>query len=202
MDQNQNQNQDNDNNNNKIDTKWIDDFNQQDKEYEQYYQDDIHNIKINAIFINLNNDIVQIKEEKIKLKQPNYISREEILGILKKNSINKGVRYSVLSILKYNIDVEPLDVQFYLKPGKNDDCQDNMFLTSVKNIDAIPLNKSITMFEDLNELLIIFNEKLEDESINDQKKRQKCLTRKIYLLSKSLEKHKKTIRNVKLIKSS
>ena len=77
-----------------------------------------------------------------------------------------------------------------------------MFLTSVKNIDAIPLKKSITMFEDLNELLIIFNEKLEDESLNGQKKRQKCLTRKVYLLSKSLEKHKKTIRNVKLIKTS
>jgi hypothetical protein len=56
------------------------------------------------------------------------------------------------------------------------------------------------MFEDLNDLLIIFNEKLEDESINinDEKTRQKCLTRKIYLLRKSLEKHKKTIKNIKL----
>ena len=190
-------NDNNDNNDSKwIDSKWIDDFNLQDKEYEQYYQDDIHNIKIHAIFINLNNDIIKIKEEKIKLKQPNYISREEILGILKKNSINKGVRYSVLSILKYNIDIEPLDVQFYLKPGNDS----HIFLTSVKNIDAIPLKKSITMFEDLNDLLIIFNEKLEDESINinDEKTRQKCLTRKIYLLRKSLEKHKKTIKNIKL----
>jgi hypothetical protein len=181
-----------------LDSSWIDDFKRQDKEYERYYTDNIHKIKIHSIFININNDIIQIKEEKIKLKQPNYISREEIIGILKKNCINKGLRYSVLSILKYNIDIEPLDVQFYLANNQLQQ-SDNIFLTSIKNIDAIPLKKSISMFEDLNDLLIVFNEKTDETNI-EQKHRQKCLTRKIYLLSKSLlGKHKKTARNMKNI---
>jgi hypothetical protein len=52
----------------------------------------------------------------------------------------------------------------------------------VKNIDAIPLNKSINMFHDLNTLFVIFYEK-------EQKHTKQGSTKKIFIQS-----HKKTQR--------
>ena len=139
-----------------LDSKWIDDFQSQDKEYEKYYKNDLHHIKLHCIYINANNEIERIKKEVV-----NYISREEIIGILKRNSISNNQRYSVLSILKYNIDIEPSDVTFFLMDrSSSSSSSSNTFLTSIKNIDAIPLNQSINMFSNLNNLFIVYNEKV------------------------------------------
>jgi hypothetical protein len=141
-----------------LDTKWIDDFESLDEDYKAFYTEDVTYIKFNYIYVNKESDIEKIKEETILLKEPNYISREEIIGILKKNCKSADKTYTVLSILKYNIDVEPTEMYHYLKTDKGDD----QFLKSIKNIDAIPLEKSISMFQDLNEIVIIFYEKTED----------------------------------------
>jgi len=141
-----------------LDTKWIDDFESLDEDYKAFYTEDVTYIKFNYIYVNKESDIEKIKEETILLKEPNYISREEIIGILKKNCKSADKTYTVLSILKYNIDVEPTEIYHFLKTEQGDD----PFLKSIKNIDAIPLEKSISMFQDLNEIMIIFYEKSED----------------------------------------
>ena len=88
------------------------------------------------------------------------------------------MNYTVLSILKYNIDIEPADVAYYIKNNvEKDETYD--FLKSVKNIDAIPLNKSISMFQDLNDIIIIFYEKLINDKIDDA--RQHTHTKRIYI---------------------
>lgn len=138
-----------------LDTKWIDDFESLDEDYKEFYTQDVSYIKFNYIYVNKDNDIEKIKEETILLKELNYISREEIIGILKKNCKNANKTYTVLSILKYNIDVDPTEIYHFLKTDQEED----QFLKSIKNIDAIPLEKSISMFQDLNEIVIIFYEK-------------------------------------------
>ena len=144
-----------------LDSKWIDDFQSQDKEYEKYYKNDLHHIKLHCIYVNANNEIERIKKEVVHLRSVNYVSREEIIGILKRNSISNNQRYSVLSILKYNIDIEPSDVTFFLMDrSSSSSSSSNTFLTSIKNIDAIPLNQSINMFSNLNNLFIVYNEKV------------------------------------------
>lgn len=142
-----------------LDSKWIEDFQSQDKEYEKYYKNDLHHIKLHCIYVNVNNEIERIKKEVVHLRSVNYISREEIIGILKRNSISNNQRYSVLSILKYNIDIEPSGVPFFLMDTSSSSSS-NTFLTSIKNIDAIPLNQSINMFSNLNNLFIVYNEKV------------------------------------------
>ena len=77
--------------------------------------------------------------------------------------------------MKYNIDIEPSDVGHYIKNNVEQD-ETYHFLKSVKNIDAIPLNKSISMFQDLNNIIIIFyeksvNYKLDDTQTHNQTKR-------------------------------
>jgi len=172
-----------------LDSKWIEDFELQDKNYESFYTEDINHINFHCIYVNRNNDIEKIKEEKLLMKTPNYISRDEMIGILKKNSIINNKRYIVLSIVKYNINLEPSDIHFFLKPSKH---LDSTFLTSVTNIDAIPLEKSISMFQDLNDIFIIFSEtigkstKIDTKSINN--------TRRVYISKRNGR--KKTLRNM------
>jgi hypothetical protein len=169
-----------------LDSKWIDDFQSQDKEYEKYYKNDLHHIKLHCIYVNANNEIERIKKEVVHLRSVNYVSREEIIGILKRNSISNNQRYSVLSILKYNIDIEPSDVPFFLMDrSSSSSSSSNTFLTSIKNIDAIPLNQSINMFSNLNNLFIIYNEKvmLANNNINNNNKNTHPhnTTKKIYI---------------------
>ena len=147
-----------------LDTKWIEEFESVDNNYKTFYTEDIMHIKFHYVYVNKENNIDKVKEETVLLRTPNYISREELIGILKKNNRISDTNYTVLSILKYNIDIEPSDVSYYIKSNiEHDEAYD--FLKSVKNIDAIPLNKSISMFQDLNDIIIIFYEK----QINDKR---------------------------------
>jgi len=161
-----------------LDTKWIEEFESIDNNYKTFYTEDIMHIKFHYVYVNKENDIDKVKEETILLRTPNYISREELIGILKKNNKLSDTNYTVLSILKYNIDIEPTDVTYYIKNNvEQDETYD--FLKSVKNIDSIPLNKSISMFQDLNDIIIIFYEK----SVNDKTEhlRQHNQTKRIYI---------------------
>jgi hypothetical protein len=138
-----------------LDTRWIDEFEKLDSAYQSFYTEKIKNIRFNYVYISKENNIEKIKEETILLENENIISREEVINILKQNLIQDNKKYTVLSILKYNIDIEPIDVSFYLKNERNDDT----FLHTVKNIDTISLNDTINMFQDLNNIIILFYEK-------------------------------------------
>jgi len=88
-----------------------------------------------------------------------------------------------LSILRYNISLEPDEIKNYLKNGENKE-----YLTVIKNIDTVVFDKSINMFHDLNDLILIFYEKsneLKPANSNNS-------TKKIYL--RSLSSNKKTIK--------
>lgn len=158
-----------------LDTKWIEEFESVDNNYKTFYTEDIQHIKFHYVYVNKENNIDKVKEETFLLRTPNYISREELIGILKKNNKLSDTNYTVLSILKYNIDIEPADVAHYIKNNVEQDYAYD-FLKSVKNIDAIPLNRSISMFQDLNDITIIFYEK----SINDDRNMHNY-TKRIYI---------------------
>jgi hypothetical protein len=166
-----------------LDDEWINDFERTDKLYEDFYKDDLYYINLRVIYVNRDNEIDKIKHESFLLTNKNNISREEILGILKKNSIDNERIYTLLSILRYNIILEPDDVKNYLLNKENND-----YLSVIKNIDAINFEKSITMFHDLNDLILIFYEKSKEII----KKEQKNNTKKIFL--RSLSTNRKTIK--------
>jgi len=167
---------------NNLDDEWINNFEKTDKLYEDFYKDDLYYINLRVIYVNRYNEIDKIKHEPLLLTNKNIISQEEILGILKKNSIDNEKLYSLLSILKYNILLEPDDVKNYLI-NKNS----QVFLSVIKNIDTIKYERSISMFHDLNDLILIFYEKSKEFV-----KCEKNSTKKVYF--NSLSANKKTIR--------
>ena len=165
---------------------WIIEFKKIDKNYQEFYLDDLTTIKLTIIYIDKNNEIIKTKQENLFLNEVNYISREELIKILKKNAFLENIKYNLLSILKCNIDIQPNEIKHFLNIEINDFYE--RFVIPIKNIDTILFNKSIYMFSDLNELIIVFHEKCEKE------KKIHNITKRIYIQSKP-NNHKKTIKN-------
>jgi len=162
---------------------WINDFDKTDKLYQDFYKDDLYFMNLKFIYINRNNEIEKIKEETFLMSKPNYISREDILKILKVSAFDNNRRYTLLSILKYNFLLETEDVKHFLITNNPIN-----YLTVVKNIDAISFEKTITMFQDLNDLIFIFYE----QSNELKKKDPNNSTKKVYL--QTFSNHRKTIK--------
>jgi len=145
----------------KLDISWINEFEKTDKEYEIFYKENLMYVKVTIIYVNKYNEIDKIKEEKIIMRNPNVISKESIIEILKRNSINDNKKYTITTLLKYNIDLDPSDIRSFLlnrDHNYNGDEDNEDYLSVVKHIDDIIWNKTISMFQDLNNLFIIFYE--------------------------------------------
>jgi hypothetical protein len=177
---------------NKLNDDWINNFEKSDKLYQDFYKDDVYYANLQFIYLNRSNEIDKIKQETFLMTIPNMISREEIIGILKKNLIEDDKRYTLLSILRYNIILDVEDVKnFVIK--KNSLLLTDNFLSVIKNIDAISFKKTINMFHDLNELIFVLHEKTRVVNTNNNNTNDtnyNNITKKIYLKNTN----KKTIR--------
>lgn len=172
-------NDENENDNNEaLDINWITHFETIDNSYNVFYLDDVHSIKIKYIYVNKENEIEKMKQENMILESPNYLSRDAVMSMIKHNLHDN---YGLLSILKYNINLDPRNVKAFVATTHYEES----FLTHIKNIDEIHWDMTISMFQDLNELTFFFYEKNGSHANN--------VTRKIWL-QRHLKKVKKTIR--------
>jgi hypothetical protein len=171
----------------KLDDSWINIFENNDKPYNDFYKDDNFKVNINILYINKDNNIEKVSEEIFFMRNPNIISREEIIGIIKKNSMINDNIYSLLSLIKFNITLNPEDINLFLKTN-NFDYYNEKFCTTLKHIDAIFFEKTVITFQDLNTLFLVFYEK----DKNNVMKNNVNNTRKIYLRISNPK--KKTIR--------
>jgi hypothetical protein len=158
-----------------LDDDWIKHFDSTDRLYKDFYKDNLYYVNLTIVYINQYSEMDKIKQESFLLTKPNQVLYEEIIDILKKNSIDNNKRYSLLSILKYNFTIEPEDLKYYMCNNL-----DGNYLSVIKNIDTIFFEKTISMFHDLNDLVIIFYEKTEN---THQQKSPNNTTKKIYLHS-------------------
>lgn len=141
--------------NSELNDDWIAEFERNDKLYQDFYKDDIYYINLKCVYVNRDNEIDKINTETFLMSRPNIISREEFLQILKRSSVDVDRRYSLLSILRYNITLDADDVRHFLSFDKPMDT----FLTVIKTVDSISFEKTIHMMQDLNDLVLIFYEK-------------------------------------------
>jgi len=139
----------------------------------------IKQINITYIYINNFNEIEDFDKENYDLKIDNFISKNELIQILKnyiKKNKNNIKSYTITSLLKYNIDLLELDeIEKYLYDDfDTKEIYEIPFLSIIKTIDDIIWKPSLPVFKELNELFIIFYENIEIK--NKIKK-----TKKIYL---------------------
>ena len=178
----------------KLDDTWIQDFEKIDKPYHDFYKENVYYIHVNFFYINKENEIDKITNEIFFMKNHNVVSREEIIYIIKHNSHYNASMYSLFSILKYNFTVNPEEITDFLKTSNNDYYREQN-LTIVKHVDKIDFEKTISMFQHLNALIIIFYEKNKENNVKKDNINNNY-TKKIYLKRNiKNQKYNKTIRN-------
>jgi hypothetical protein len=145
-----------------LDIKWVEENEKIDSLYKDFYKEDVTFINMHYIYINTSNEIERIKEDKYFLPNKNLVTKDEVISIIHTNSKSQNKKYSILSILKYNISLEPEQIPFYLKKKY----KQVSFLNSLRNICDIHFEKTIHMFHDLNDLYFLFYENADKKSIN------------------------------------
>ena len=152
-----------------LDTSWIDEFNQEEQKYNEFYKQEISGIRIVLFFINEHNELFSSKKYKAPLEN-NIITKNQILNILKKNISYNNNSYTPSFILKFNVDLDPENIENFIA----DPNQFN-FLTSESYMTDIHWNKTIQSMQSLNTLYILMKKR---------NFRKKNATKRVYISNK------------------
>jgi hypothetical protein len=163
-----------------IDTKILEEFEEEERDYSHFYKDTVETIKLYALYVDKSNNLFHIKKDIAHISNKE-LSRENLISIIKDYMIYNKIKYRLISMLKWNISIEPEEVSEYLSDDKRFTCIDN-----ISSIDTIRFDDSITLFHNLNSLYLVFHEKW---SLHENK------TKKVYIhQNQKKKKSKKTTR--------
>ena len=125
---------------------WIDQFTQIDKLYEDFYKAENYYIYVTFLYLDHEHQIEKVYK-KVHILETNPLSKEQ----MKQWTHPPGPEYELLSILQYNHRSSPEDIQKGLPQEET-----NRWKVVEKPTSAIYFDKTIQMFQELNELLFIF----------------------------------------------
>ena len=161
-----------------LDTSWIDEFNQEEKKYHEFYKQEINSVRIVLFFINEKDELFSSKKYNVRLEN-NIITKNQILNILKNNITFNNDSYTPSFILKFNIDLEPEHIEDFIKTPHLFN-----FLTIENYMTSIHWNETIQNLQSLNTLYVLMRKR---------KFRNNNSTKRVYI-SKNTRKKKKTRR--------
>ena len=144
-----------------LDTSWISDFELSDEAYKKFYKEKVESVKLYILYVNRNSELFHIKKNNIIIENT-ILKKENLIDILKKYKVYQKKEYMPLSILKYNITINPENIT------KNISNIDN-YLTSENSIEDIYWNDSILFLHNINSLYIVYKEKWKSKHSNTKK---------------------------------
>ena len=163
-----------------LDTTIIDEFEKDDELYNDFYKDKIEHINLYILYVDNNNDLFHIKKDTASLNN-SRLEKDDLKNLIRQYIKYQNKKYRLISLLKWNITIEPEEISDYLRNEKKFD-----FIKSIRNINSVEFEDSINLFHNLNSLYLVFHERwklLENK------------TKKVYLnkkLSKNKTRSKKT----------
>lgn len=128
-----------------------------------YYTEPNTFIRIHIVYLNDNNHIEKLIKKTVLLKYPGLITKDELTTIINQYS---NVTYSIHSILKININVKPDNLTQFIQDDQQQDINDYLFIQEISNeqeLDTIYFENSISMFHDINNLFILFQNNLKPQ---------------------------------------
>ena len=162
-----------------MDTKWIQEFDVIDKDYDIFYQEPVNQVELFLMYVDRTNTLFHIKKEKLNIST-NVLEKGTLIEVLQKNMQYNEKTYRPISILQYNIDIDAKNVQNFIH---NTDKYN--FLDAKHSIESIKWNNTIRIFQDINSLYIIFYEKWYTTNTG---------TKKIYIENRRKLKNRRTKR--------
>lgn len=140
-----------------IDTSWIDNFKKDNETYSDFYTEEVTNITLFFIYINNKNDVENLSRDLMILDRKNTVMRDLLIQIIKQNQIHNNNKYKLISLLKYNIDIEPEEIYNFIN-NKDDSSFSKRFFIQEKYLNDIIYKNTINIFQDLNSLFFIYKE--------------------------------------------
>ena len=131
-----------------MDTEWIDKFEEEDKLYEDFYKESIETICIYFLYVNNENELINIVAEP-HILQNNTLKKENLIGIIQRNRTKENITFRLLSLLQYNFTKEPETIL-------QSSVETTSFLKSIHYLDDVNWEKSISFMRDLNCLYIVY----------------------------------------------
>ena len=131
---------------------WIKKIEEEDNLYNDFYYEKNENVLVYYLYVNRKNEIEHIKQNHIILTD-SKIYKEKLTVMLRKNSYFNEMKYSLSSILQYNIDLMPEDVLYYLKNPEG------FSFFNRRSISDINWKDSISLFQNLNCLYVVYKER-------------------------------------------
>ena len=159
-----------------LSTEWVTDFEIEDKNYKKFYKEKVKSIKLYFLYINREQQLFHIKKSNIEIKDT-ILYKSELIELINKHKQYQNKIYTPLSLLKYNITLEPTNINEYILNDSNFD-----YLKAERNIQDIPWYDSILFLKSINSLYIVYKETWKTKHTN---------TKKIYIKTKKLI-HRKT----------
>ncbi len=138
-----------------LDNSWIEQFKEEDSEYNNFYKEKPTSVKLYFMYINKEKEVEFIKKETILLNNNSDIEKNDLISLIKKNETNHNIKYKLLSLLKFNIDIEPLDVLSMNNVNFHKQEQ-TKYLTNERFLQDIHFNDTVCIFQDINSLFFFY----------------------------------------------
>jgi hypothetical protein len=168
-----------------LDTNWIHDFEKEDVLYKDFYLEELYFVNIYFVYLNDSNKIEKVKKDKFFFneKHSNTLPKEELFKIIVKNKNINNENYKLNFLFKYNFTVDSHNLINLLQnniPIISETEQNNSYLSTITSIENVQFQKTITMFQDLNSITIIYKKSqcasnMNNEKNNNDKNKTKCL---------------------------
>jgi hypothetical protein len=142
-----------------IDNSWVDSYKAREDNYNEFYNEKVTTIKGFYLYINTENTIVNVKQDVLPLTSDSNISREQLITLIKeKQQAKHGIKkYKLFSLVRFNIDLLPEEISDFIKTATTN-TDTKRFLIPETYIKDIHFTDTISIFQDLNALYIIFKE--------------------------------------------
>lgn len=162
-----------------IDNNWVDTYKKNEEHYNDFYNEKVSTIQVFFLYINSEKDLVNIKQESHTLNVVNILPREQLITLIKEKQHFNQVKYKLFSLVRYNINLQPEEIDDFIVTNDTNVCvtndYTNRFFSPESHVNDIYFQDTISIFQDLNSLYIIFKA----DSLHKKKSNTNNFTKKL-----------------------
>jgi len=140
-----------------LDISWIHQHEKENSIDKNYCREPMNEITSYSLYINKELAIEKVVKENITIESGS-ISKERILHFIQnKKTSSSGIKYRLIDILLYNVDLEPENIQGYSKSDNSNELSKSFFKI-LPVFDGISVTDSIFLFHSINSIYFLFKE--------------------------------------------
>lgn len=177
---------------------WIVDLDDNIEEYKIFKKKQTTTLKSLIMYVNSDNEIVNIIKDKRTIKKPNFVSKDELVDLLMEKKVYNKTNYNSYKITKFNINIELSKLEEFIDndTDEKETKSSTKFINNYDNITDIEFES--TIFNNLNYLFVILKERNTEKKESTNTKSKQSKTKNVRYKIKPL--HKKTRKYLNIIK--